>query len=56
MAVGFRISIAEREEMSHGETWRDLKVVDVVGVFGSVAFRGGALKDGEVFRTREGAS
>jgi hypothetical protein len=38
MAVGLRISIAVSEEISHAETWRDSKVVEVMGIVGRVDF------------------
>ena len=41
--------------MSHGETSRDSKVVDVVGIFGRVEFCGSVLGD-EAFRIREDTS
>jgi len=38
MAVGFRISIEEREEMSHGKTSRGSNEAEVVGIVGRADF------------------
>lgn len=54
MAVGLRISIAESEDTSHGETLRNSKVVEVVGIVGRVDLCVSAVDDGEAFRMRDG--
>ena len=54
--MGLRISIAEREEISHGETSRDSKVVEVVGTVGRVDLCGSVLSVDEAFRIRDDIS